>query len=67
MPTEYNKMYYLKNREKRIKYGTNKINCSICGVEICRNAIYYHQKTENCKIRTELNLLRNKISEMKVI
>ena len=34
MPTEYNKLHYLKNRNKMIKYGTTKIKCCVCGLEL---------------------------------
>ena len=59
--SEYNKIYYNANREKLLNYGKTKIVCDRCGVEICRNAIYQHQKRKICLLKFQIKILESKM------
>lgn len=45
---EYNKQYYINNKQKIIEKATTKIACSLCGRVVINNNINNHMKSKLC-------------------
>jgi len=53
----YNKLYYLKNKDKIINDACTKIECEICGKFTIKNNYKRHLKSKVCMNRAYLNTL----------
>jgi hypothetical protein len=46
---EYNKNYYIVNKEKMLSKLSSKITCSNCNSTISKSSLSFHKKTMKCK------------------
>ena len=47
---EYNRQYYLQNRDQMLEYGKRKVICQHCNKSVSRNNLIKHQNTKKCLI-----------------
>jgi hypothetical protein len=52
---QYYKEYYLKNKEKMILYGCNRIECDSCHRIVSRNQLSRHKQSKICAKFTEIS------------
>ena len=45
---EYNRNYYLQNRDQMLIYGKRKVVCQYCNKSVSRNNLLKHQNTKKC-------------------
>ena len=57
---EYNKTYYVKNREQILDYLKQRIICDRCDGNLSRACLCQHLQTEKCKLKYELKILKMK-------
>ena len=60
--SEYNKKYYLKNREKFLEYMSKKIECDTCMCSISQGKRSHHLKSKK-----HLKNLNNKLHAIGII
>ena len=56
---EYNKMYYIKNREKALDYAKEKLYCECCDCTISRGKLSCHEKTKKHKFKQQIYILNH--------
>ena len=47
---EYNKTYYVKNRQKVLAHAKEKITCNGCGCQVGKNSLARHIKSKNHRL-----------------
>ncbi len=61
---EYNKVYYEKNKEKQLKYLTEKVNCDICNLSISRTNMNAHKKSKKHTAALEINKYKHIVNNV---
>ena len=61
---EYNKLYYLKNRDKICEMINSKVVCTVCGREMAKSNLYNHMKTTKCMKKRKLQINEDKVQEL---
>ena len=60
---QYNKDYYIKNKEKILKNALTKQTCKFCNRSIIKNNMHIHQSLNICKRTADHNALLKKRKE----
>ena len=60
---QYNKDYYIKNKDKILKTALTKIKCEFCDRMVIKNNMLIHQKLNICKRKAEQKAQHKKRNE----